>query len=260
MNNQHSISEMADALEVSASGYADHLKKGERPRRRQDRELGGKLQAIFQESRKTYGLPRHGLHPVQKRRFRPQTTQSDPSRPAAPNWLQKMPAPERSNQQEGQLLRQRRNGKLLGHAQNRVFGRSIPDTKEQARLHCCPVDGVFNLKSMLLTIEKQKKIGVRDLNSVECVLLSLLYEFRSLHPRTSSRFGSLANPLPPFRALPCRGARETFRGSPAVDLHGLRPIDLARWSSRYRRMPQRQTLGALPFGISRTGGEVHPGR
>jgi transposase InsO family protein len=121
MSNQHSISEMADALEVSASGYADHLKKGERPRRRQDRELGGKLQAIFQESRKTYGLPRlqaslrqqgircgkkriarlqdrHGLHPVQKRRFRPQTTQSDPSRPAAPNWLQKMPAPERSNQ------------------------------------------------------------------------------------------------------------------------------------------------------------------
>ena len=96
--------------------------------------------------------------------------------------------------------------------------------KFQTPTHCCPVEEDFNLKSMLLVIEKQKKTGVRDLNSVECVLLSLLDEFRSLHPRTSSRFGSLANPLPPFRALPCRGASKTFRSSPAVDLHGLRDI------------------------------------
>ena len=36
MKSEHSISEMADALEVSASGYAEHLKKDERPRRRED--------------------------------------------------------------------------------------------------------------------------------------------------------------------------------------------------------------------------------
>ena len=101
MKKEYSISEMADALEVSASGYADHLKKEERPRNRQDREFGEKLKAIFHGSRKTYGLPRLqsalrdegigcgkkriarlqrrlGLHPEQKRRFRPKTTQSDP--------------------------------------------------------------------------------------------------------------------------------------------------------------------------------------
>jgi putative transposase len=58
MKKEYSISEMADALEVSASGYADHLKKEERPRKRQDREFGEKLEAIFEGSRKTYGLPR----------------------------------------------------------------------------------------------------------------------------------------------------------------------------------------------------------
>jgi transposase InsO family protein len=121
MKKEYSISEMADALEVSASGYADHLKKEERPRNRQDREFGEKLEAIFEGSRKTYGLPRLqsalrdegigcgkkriarlqrrlGLHPVQKRRFRPKTTQSDPESPIAPNWLGKIPTPDQPNQ------------------------------------------------------------------------------------------------------------------------------------------------------------------
>ena len=84
---------MANALEVSTSGYAEHLKKEERPRNRQDREIGEKPKAIFEGTRKTYGLPRlqsalrdegircgkkriarlqrsFGLHPVQKLRFR----------------------------------------------------------------------------------------------------------------------------------------------------------------------------------------------
>lgn len=121
MKKEYSISEMADALEVSASGYADHLKKEERPRKRQDREFGEKLEAIFEGSRKTYGLPRLqsalrdegigcgkkriarlqrrlALHPVQKRRFRPKTTQSDPDSPIAPNWLGKIPTPDQPNQ------------------------------------------------------------------------------------------------------------------------------------------------------------------
>jgi hypothetical protein len=113
---------------------------------------------------------------------------------------------------------------------------------------------------MLLVIEKQNISGVMDLNSVACVLISLLDEFRSLHPRTSSRFGSLANPLPPFRAVSCRGASKTFRSSPAVDLHGLRLIDLALWSAIYRRMPQRQTRGSLPLGFSGTRCQIHSGR
>jgi hypothetical protein len=58
MKNEHPVIEMADALEVSASGYAEHLKKDERPRRREDQELGEKLTAIFKANRKTYGTPR----------------------------------------------------------------------------------------------------------------------------------------------------------------------------------------------------------
>jgi len=50
MRSEHPIMEMADALEVSASGYAEHLKKDERPRRREDQKLGEKLTAIFKPS------------------------------------------------------------------------------------------------------------------------------------------------------------------------------------------------------------------
>jgi transposase InsO family protein len=80
-----------------------------------------KLTAIFKANRKTYGAPRlqialeqqgircgkqriarlqrrFGLHPVQKRRFRPRTTQSDPSLPVAKNELAKVHAPDRPNQ------------------------------------------------------------------------------------------------------------------------------------------------------------------
>jgi transposase InsO family protein len=121
IKSEHPVTEMADALEVSASGYAEHLKKDERPRRREDRELGEKLTAIFKANRKTYGAPRlqialeqkgircgrqriarlqrrFGLHPVQERRFCPRTTQNDPSLPVAKNELAKVPAPDGTNQ------------------------------------------------------------------------------------------------------------------------------------------------------------------
>ena len=121
MKSEHPVIKMADALEVSARGYAEHLKKDKRPRRREDQELGEKLTAIFKANRKTYGIPRlqialgqqgircgkqriarlqrrFGLHPAQKRRFRPQTTQSDPSLPMAKNEMTKVPAPDRPNQ------------------------------------------------------------------------------------------------------------------------------------------------------------------
>ena len=116
MKNEHSTTEIAETLEVSASGYAEHLKKHARPRRRKDQDPGETLTAIFKENRKTYGAPRlqislrkqgircgksrsarlqrqFGLRPVQKRRFRPRTTPSDPRLPVAEKELAKVPTP-----------------------------------------------------------------------------------------------------------------------------------------------------------------------
>lgn len=121
MKNDHPITELADALEVSASGFADHQLKGSRPRRQEDQRIARELQSAFQESRCTYGSPRLqaclrkngrrvgksriarlqrqlGLHPRQKRRWRPRTTQCDPRLPVAENWLAKMPEPDRPDQ------------------------------------------------------------------------------------------------------------------------------------------------------------------
>jgi hypothetical protein len=43
-------------------------------------------------------------------------------------------------------------------------------------------------------------------------------------------------------------------------LHGLRPVDLARGSSRYRLMSQRQTRGASPSGFSGTRCQIDSGQ
>jgi len=121
MKKAHPITELADALEVSASGYADHQSKSERPRRQHDELIARELQSVFEQSRCTYGCPRLqaslrskgrrvgknriarlqrqlGLHPKQKRRWRPCTTQCDPRLPAAENWLAKVPDPDRPDQ------------------------------------------------------------------------------------------------------------------------------------------------------------------
>lgn len=113
--------ENAVALQVSASGYADHQSKSARPRRQRDELIARELRSVFEESRRTYGSPRLqaslrskgrrigknrtsrlqrqlGLHPKQKRRWRPCTTQSDPRLPAAENWLAKVPEPDRPDQ------------------------------------------------------------------------------------------------------------------------------------------------------------------
>jgi putative transposase len=115
------LSELAQVLEVSRSGFLAHEGKADRPRRQTDQRLKPLLQQAFSESRQTYGCPRLrqalqktgyrcgkqriarlmrqlGLRPKQKRRFRPVTTQSDPRRAAAPNWLAQVPAPMRPNQ------------------------------------------------------------------------------------------------------------------------------------------------------------------
>ena len=121
LQNQFAISELAQVLEISRSGFGAHEQKDQRPRRQADQQIKSTLQLAFTQSRCTYGSPRlridlqrHGyrcgknrvarlmrelgLRPKQKRRFRPRTTQSDPRRPAAENWLAKVPAPTRPDE------------------------------------------------------------------------------------------------------------------------------------------------------------------
>jgi putative transposase len=117
----HCLTEMADALEISKSGFHAHQRKAERPRAQQDSKLSQAIEPIFVVSRRTYGSPRimhalrrsgwrcgknriarlmrsRGLRARQKRRFRPKTTQSDHKLPVAPNWLSRIPKPDRPGQ------------------------------------------------------------------------------------------------------------------------------------------------------------------
>jgi len=121
MRASHCLTEMADFLAVSKSGFFAHQRKGERPRVRQDKELSQAIEPIFVASRKTYSSPRimhalrrsgcrcgknriarlmrsRGLRARQKRRFKPQTTRSDHKLPMAPNWLARIPKPDRPGQ------------------------------------------------------------------------------------------------------------------------------------------------------------------
>lgn len=121
MKSVHCLTDMADALAVSKSGFFSHQRKEERPRAQQDKQLSNAIEPIFVASRRTYGSPRimhalrrsgwrcgknriarlmrsRGLRARQKRRFRPKTTQSDHKLPVAPNWLAKVPKPDRPGQ------------------------------------------------------------------------------------------------------------------------------------------------------------------
>jgi putative transposase len=117
----YQVQEMAQALEVSPSGFYAHQHKPQGLRARQDRKLSEQIKPIFQASRCTYGSPRihaslrrqgercgknriarlmrqNGLQARRKRRFVLHTTQSDHNCPIAPNWMAKVPAPERPDQ------------------------------------------------------------------------------------------------------------------------------------------------------------------
>ncbi len=121
LQGDFAVNELAQVLGVSRSGFSAQKAKDQRPRRQADQQLKPLLEQAFVDSRQTYGSPRlrlelrkagHrcgknrirrlmrqlGLRPKQKRRFRPQTTQTDPRRPVAPNWLARLPAPNRPNQ------------------------------------------------------------------------------------------------------------------------------------------------------------------
>jgi putative transposase len=118
---EYQVQEMAQALEVSPSGFYAHQHKPEGLRARQDQKLVEQIKPIFQASRCTYGSPRiravlrrqggrygknriarlmrqHHLLAHQKRRFVPRTTRSDHDQPVAPNRLGKLPAPVRPNE------------------------------------------------------------------------------------------------------------------------------------------------------------------
>jgi transposase-like protein len=104
------VEQLCQVLEVSRSGFYDHGKKAQRPRRQQDSLLAERLRGLFLQSRQTYGCLRlqhalrqqqircgknriarlmkaHQLRPRQKRRFRPKTTHSQHWRPVAANRL-----------------------------------------------------------------------------------------------------------------------------------------------------------------------------
>lgn len=122
MKNEHSITALAEAVEVSPSGFHAHRRKAQGQRRQEDDELARAIVPIFVASRQTYGCPRvtaalraqgarcgknrvarlmreNRLVPRQKRkRWRPTTTQSNHGQPVAENWLSKVPAPDRPDQ------------------------------------------------------------------------------------------------------------------------------------------------------------------
>jgi len=121
MKSDHSLTAMAEAMEVSQSGFQAHVLKEEGIRHREDLQLVRVMKPIFQKSRQTYGSPRmvralrrqgyrcgknrlarlmrqNGLRACQKRRFRPRTTESNHELPIARNWLAKMPRADHPNQ------------------------------------------------------------------------------------------------------------------------------------------------------------------
>ena len=102
--------EVCETLGVSRSGFYAHGHKDQRPRRQQDRVLAGQIKDIFELNQRCYGSPRlvrelknkgvhtsktrvrrlmksEGLCPIQKRRVRVRTTQSNPYLPVAPHLL-----------------------------------------------------------------------------------------------------------------------------------------------------------------------------
>jgi putative transposase len=115
------VSECCQALNVSRSGFYDHLSKPERPRALADQQLAEEVQAEFTANRGSYGsrriqraLRRKGrrhsrrrvarlmrtkrLQGRQKGRFRPKTTDSRHGGPIAPNLLLDASKPTAANQ------------------------------------------------------------------------------------------------------------------------------------------------------------------
>lgn len=118
LHTNYPVGALADALNVSRSGFYAHRQKPTRPRRVRDALLSPLIAQSFARSRRTYGSPRvlcdlrdlgercgknriarlmnaQGLRARQKRRFTPRTTDSRHEHPIAANWLARVPAPDR---------------------------------------------------------------------------------------------------------------------------------------------------------------------
>ena len=116
--HQYPVGALADALEVSTSGFHAHRHKPRRSRRQRDAQLRPLIAGSFARSRQTYGplrvradlrdlgercgknrigrlMREQRLRPTQKRRFRQKTTESRHPHKVAENWLAKVPAPDR---------------------------------------------------------------------------------------------------------------------------------------------------------------------
>ena len=107
---EHAVVVLCSLLAVSRSGYYDWRGRGPSRRQQEDARLTRELKNAFAQSRQTYGRPRltfclrqrghrlserrvgrlmrsAGMCARQRRRFRPQTTQSHHNGPIAPNRL-----------------------------------------------------------------------------------------------------------------------------------------------------------------------------
>jgi putative transposase len=121
LTSEHSVTALADTLEVSKSGFYAEGHKDQGQRRQEDQELLKEIKEAFVHSRHTYGSPRlqaalrnkgwvcgknrvarlmrsAGLRARQKRAFRPRTTLSQHDLAVPDNWLAKVPKPDRPNQ------------------------------------------------------------------------------------------------------------------------------------------------------------------
>jgi len=123
LRGEHSIHQLCETFEVSASGYYDWCRRQAQPgeRRREDQRLKAEIGRIHQQSRRTYGAPRiqaslraagqrHGRNRIgrlmreqgicgrQRKRYRVVTTDSNHDQPIAPNRLAQAPQASRPNQ------------------------------------------------------------------------------------------------------------------------------------------------------------------
>jgi len=115
------LTQVCQVLGLSRSGYYAWLKRKPSQRQRADDQLLPLIVEVHAAARKTYGSPRvtqalkkqnhrcgrhriarlmrhHGLRGLQKRAFRPRTTDSDHPLPVAPNRLKERVAPREPNQ------------------------------------------------------------------------------------------------------------------------------------------------------------------
>ncbi len=121
MAKHYPVAPTCKALDASRSGFYAHRSKPLLPRRLRDKALKATIVDIFDQSRGTYGSPRiqqelakrkqpcgknralrlmkeQNLQPIQKKKYRPMTTDSNHKLAVAPNWVGEIAAADRPNQ------------------------------------------------------------------------------------------------------------------------------------------------------------------